>query len=523
MNPPCTKINSYMILNRFSKPSCITKLSASTELYVRNELSKLNTVENLPDLLLLLDGMSDKMCLISDSSECIRKLHPEIKWRRSAESAFEASSLLMNELNSSRSLASKFNLIVKNNSQILDSESNSVIQAFQKDFDIYNSMNDYEMEKINSLKRSIENYTDEFERISHQSAFAPERTDSSLKALEALIRLRFELAKTIGKSNPSELILRDKQLKTSDDVMKFLKDSQVKNLSEELDGVVPVVSNLENNINVLKRLARDLFNVDSEILPFKDFGGSLCIKFKLFEGSSNPRLLGTILFDLNVRRNKPNCPVHNTIQCKTTRRPGLILLSMGIHNFSRISLNESRSLFHEFGHALHSLLCENQFQSLSGTRGPIDLSEIPSTLFELIHDSPEVQDELKVSKISVSTNFNPREKEDEAFQLQIAALDQLLHSIEPDEAGWTRHLVHQVERDFPLKRPRQKDWHCSIGHFATYGGSYFAYTYSREMARRLWFSHFGKNPYNTIAGSVFKDKFLKKGGAVTDVDFIIKG
>ncbi len=52
--------------------------------------------------------------------------------------------------------------------------------------------------------------------------------------------------------------------------------------------------------------------------------------------------------------------------------------------FSSILLTpgELETLFHEFGHALHSLLSRTEFQHLSGTRGALDFVELPSHVFE---------------------------------------------------------------------------------------------------------------------------------------------
>ena len=47
-----------------------------------------------------------------------------------------------------------------------------------------------------------------------------------------------------------------------------------------------------------------------------------------------------------------------------------------------LSLGQLEALVHEFGHALHSLLSRTTFQHLSGTRGALDLVEVPSHLME---------------------------------------------------------------------------------------------------------------------------------------------
>ncbi|KAK2975850.1 hypothetical protein RJ640_022867 [Escallonia rubra] len=56
----------------------------------------------------------------------------------------------------------------------------------------------------------------------------------------------------------------------------------------------------------------------------------------------------------------------------------------GSHNSRHVKLyhSEVETLFHEFGHALHSLLSRTDYQHFSGTRVLLDFAETPSNLFE---------------------------------------------------------------------------------------------------------------------------------------------
>jgi len=54
-----------------------------------------------------------------------------------------------------------------------------------------------------------------------------------------------------------------------------------------------------------------------------------------------------------------------------------------------ISWSDARTLFHEFGHALHGLLSEATYPSLSGTSVPTDYVEFPSQLLENWLSTPE--------------------------------------------------------------------------------------------------------------------------------------
>jgi peptidyl-dipeptidase Dcp len=55
-----------------------------------------------------------------------------------------------------------------------------------------------------------------------------------------------------------------------------------------------------------------------------------------------------------------------------------------------LSLDDARTLFHEFGHGLHGLLSNVTFERLSGTQVLRDFVELPSQLFEHWLSEPEV-------------------------------------------------------------------------------------------------------------------------------------
>jgi intermediate peptidase len=102
---------------------------------------------------------------------------------------------------------------------------------------------------------------------------------------------------------------------------------------------------------------------------------------KLVLMSSDSDNLGTIYLDLHPREDKYLHAAHFTIQCGTPTQLPIVAL---VCNFSseNISHSDLEVLFHEFGHATHSLLSRTTYQHLSGTRGAIDYVEIPSHLFE---------------------------------------------------------------------------------------------------------------------------------------------
>lgn len=478
-----------LLLNLYSKPLDILKLAKDTQVYIKSVI-KSSFNGNTEEIIGRLDDISDKMCVITDSTECIRRLHPDRQWRKAADEAFNSTCVLMNELNSDQNLAKVVNDLTDDGNS---TELSAVIESFKRDFALFKDLSVPERMQVKRLQEAVDRAAIEFENL------------QSIGSLEIMIKLRFELAKALGFKNPLEIGLRDKQLNNYELVKEFIKEQwnaigQIERGQKRL-----VYTNLKSVINALVRLSKDLFNVKIEVHSDYDFSGELSIKFKVYNENE---FVGTILFDLSSRKNKDPHPTHYTIQCRKLDTPGLFLVSIGIKDFERISWNQSQSLFHEFGHALHSVLSETKYQTLSGTRGPVDLAEIPSSLLELIHDDSNLQRELNKNE-----KFEDISKEriyrEESFQIQIAAFDQLLHCTEPPNASnWTRDLANQIETQYCLKR--QKYWFCSLPHLSTYGGTYFSYLFSKSVALRI------READEMI---LFKRNFLAKGGSAR-LDFI---
>lgn len=89
--------------------------------------------------------------------------------------------------------------------------------------------------------------------------------------------------------------------------------------------------------------------------------------------------------------------------CTTMRRQGRLdgevrPIVVNVCNFTRpeagrpalLSWDDARTVFHEFGHALHNILSDVTYDSMSGTAVARDFVELPSQLFEHWLEQPEV-------------------------------------------------------------------------------------------------------------------------------------
>jgi peptidyl-dipeptidase Dcp len=86
---------------------------------------------------------------------------------------------------------------------------------------------------------------------------------------------------------------------------------------------------------------------------------------------------------------------------------------------SLLSMDDARTLFHEFGHALHGLLSDVTYPSIAGTKVATDFVELPSQLYEHWLERPEILNRYAVhhrtgapmpqaltERVIASRNFN---------------------------------------------------------------------------------------------------------------------
>lgn len=112
----------------------------------------------------------------------------------------------------------------------------------------------------------------------------------------------------------------------------------------------------------------------------------------VYEVRKDGRRYGYVLFDLYARPNKDGGASHYSMQSSKEMPDGSRRLAIGAiqTNFNRpvkgeptkLGLSELKTLFHEFGHALHNVLSEARYESQSGTSVARDIVELPSQFME---------------------------------------------------------------------------------------------------------------------------------------------
>lgn len=193
---------------------------------------------------------------------------------------------------------------------------------------------------------------------------------------------------------------------------------------------------------------------------------------------------------------------------------------------SLLTFSEVETFLHEFGHALHGMLADTKYASLSGTNVYRDFVELPSQLMENFATEPafldmtakhyltgeNIPDEL-VEKIKAAENFNV------AYacvrQLNFGYLDMAWHSIETPFEGDTEQFESKACNATTIF-PEVAGTCISTAFNHIFSGGYAAGYYSYKWAEVLDADAYSvfKSHGGIDAGTAarFRNEVLKKGG-----------
>jgi thimet oligopeptidase len=162
---------------------------------------------------------------------------------------------------------------------------------------------------------------------------------------------------------------------------------------------------------------------------------------------------------------------------------------------SLMSHDEVETIFHEFGHAMHTILTRAKYSRFSGTSVPQDFVEAPSQMLEnwpwdkTVLDSfaadyrdpkkkipPAILSQLKASRLATEGTFYRR-------QLSFGLMDLTLHTqIHATNADDVLPLSNQVLSDVSLAVPPDTAFVAYFGHIIGYGAGYYGYAWADAIA-----------------------------------------
>jgi peptidyl-dipeptidase Dcp len=192
-----------------------------------------------------------------------------------------------------------------------------------------------------------------------------------------------------------------------------------------------------------------------------------------------------------------------------------------------LGVDDVRTMFHEFGHALHGLFSNVKYPTLSSTKVPRDFVEFPSQFNEHWATEPTVfahyarhyqtgaamPPEL-VAKIEKTRTYGQGFALTE--YLSAALLDMAWHTL-PDGTppqnvdAFEAQALHRFQVDFPLVPPRYRTSYFAHVWGGGYSAGYYAYLWSEVLAHDAyrWFvEHGGMTRAN---GQRLRDMILSRG------------
>lgn len=227
-------------------------------------------------------------------------------------------------------------------------------------------------------------------------------------------------------------------------------------------------------------------------------------------------------------RNNNNDRPHISIVCNFTKptasKPSLL------------TFNEVTTLFHEFGHALHGMLANTKYPSLSGTSVYWDFVELPSQilenwcyeketleLFAMHYKTGEVIPMEYVEKIKESATF--LEGMATLRQLSFGLLDMAWHGTDPSKINDVKAFEVAAFGDTQLY-PDVVENCMSTSFSHIFQGGYSAGYYSYKWAEVLdadAFAYFQQEGiFNKNIADRFKNFVLSQGGTQDPMELYIK-
>lgn len=209
-----------------------------------------------------------------------------------------------------------------------------------------------------------------------------------------------------------------------------------------------------------------------------------------------------------------------------------VILNCG--NFSRptgnqpalISLEETLTLFHEFGHALHGLLSDCTYPSQSGTSVPRDFVELPSQIMENWATEPEVMksyarhyqtgepipDEL-IEKIKNASLFNQGFATVEYLAASFLDMDwhTMSEAVEVDADDFENKSMEKIGL-MPEIVVRYKSPYFNHIFSGGYSSGYYSYIWAEVLDADAFQAFKETSLYDQRVARSYRENILERGG-----------
>ncbi|MEC7755524.1 M3 family metallopeptidase [Roseivirga sp. UBA1976] len=391
--------------------------------------------------------------------------------------------------------------------------------------------------------------------------------------VKQIVKLRNERAKLLGYKTHAHFVLEERMAQSPDKVMDFLSElekygkpgarrdvEEVAAFAQKLDGL----EKLEkwDFAYYSEKLKKEKYNVDDELLkPYFQLEHVVEGVFKTAEKLFGIRFIenpsidryhkDVTVYEVKDENDNDVATFYADFFPRAGKRAGAWMTSYagqykdesGNHrplvsivcNFTKpskttpslLTFNEVTTLFHEFGHALHGMLANGTYESLSGTSVYWDFVELPSQLMENWCYEKECLDlfarHYKTGE-KIPQEYIERIKESASFmegyqtmrQLSFGMLDMAWHGTENLEvenvAAFESDIMSKTDVLAPIEGTNMS---CSFSHI--FQGGYSAGYYSYKWAEVLdadAFEYFKEHGiFNRSIADKFKEHVLSAGGS----------
>uniref|UniRef100_A0A1I7TE57 Peptidase_M3 domain-containing protein n=1 Tax=Caenorhabditis tropicalis TaxID=1561998 RepID=A0A1I7TE57_9PELO len=300
-------------------------------------------------------------------------------------------------------------------------------------------------------------------------------------------------------------------------------------------------SSILNGFSTLSQRLYGVQLVEEPLVSGEMWNTAGVLKLKAVDEQMNE--LGVIYVDVSIRPEKAVGDCHYTVRCSkylsdATWQMPILVLSLGLvdgHSHmwrdSGISFHSAETMFHELGHAMHSILGRTKYQHVAGTRCPQDFSEIPSNLMEyfisdlgvmtsIIRRSDRPSDQLSVE--AAATLLASRHSFTAIETVQQAAYglyDLEVHGpIAAPQIATGRMTTTELFYDIMSKamphvqRSPDSAFQHRFHHTVQYGAKYYSYLVARASACLIWQNRFLDEPFSRKWGDCWAEVQSHGGG-----------
>ncbi|MGQ9618165.1 MAG: M3 family metallopeptidase [Candidatus Aminicenantia bacterium] len=393
------------------------------------------------------------------------------------------------------------------------------------------------------------------------------------KIISRILELRIERAKLLGYKTHAHFILEDNMAKTPEKVYELLNKIWVPALKVAKKEAKELQEKIYKEGNRFKlqpwdwwyyaeKVRKEKYELDEEMLrPYFQLEnciqGAFYVANKLYgikfeERNDVPKFhpdvkvfqvkeadgthIGIFYVDYFPRASKRSGAWMTSFR-KQSKLNGKMVnpLIVNVGNFTKptaekpalLSIEEVETLFHEFGHALHGLLSNCIYPSLSGTAVPRDFVELPSQIMENWALEPEVLKvyakhyktgepipQALVEKLMKSKKFNQGFATVE--YLAASFLDMYYHTLE-DAKGLDPEKFEEKSMEkiglIPEIVVRYRSTNFQHIFSGGYSAGYYSYIWSEVLDADAFEAFKEKGIFDSQTALSFRKNILEKGGS----------